>query len=89
VVRKKERVSRPGDMGRTRYHRFPRGWQLFSWLIIAGRAVIFAWQVLDNQLHDLAYLLEPSYLHVGVGRDDGKTAGEAVPIFWRKWIYTC
>jgi hypothetical protein len=59
-----------------------------SRLFVAERVIIFAWQVLDNQLHDLAYLLEPSYLHVGVGRDDGKTAGEAVPIFWRKWIHT-
>ena len=57
-------------------------------LFVAERVIIFVWQVLDNQLHDLAYLLEPSYLHVGVGRNDGKTAGEAVPIFWRKWIYT-
>jgi hypothetical protein len=41
-------------------------------------------EVLNNQLDDLAYLLGSSYHHVGVGRDDGKTAGEAVPVFWRK-----
>lgn len=40
-------------------------------------------QVLNNQLEDLGALLAPAYAHVGVGRDDGKTAGEAVPLFWR------
>lgn len=28
------------------------------------------------------------YAHVGVGRDDGKKAGEAVPIFWRRDLFT-
>jgi len=40
-------------------------------------------EVLHNQLDDLTCLLGSSYDHIGVGRDDGKTAGEAVPIFWR------
>ena len=44
----------------------------------------FALQVLNNQLGDLAHSLVSSYDHIGVGRDDGKTKGEAVPIFWRK-----
>lgn len=35
-----------------------------------------------NQLLDLAALLGPSYGHVGVGRDDGKEAGEYSPIFY-------
>ncbi|KZP20717.1 DNase I-like protein [Athelia psychrophila] len=40
-------------------------------------------EVLNNQLEDLGALLAPQYKHVGVGRDNGKTAGEAVPLFWR------
>lgn len=44
-------------------------------------------EVLHHQLGDLAQLLgedEEGWGHVGVGRDDGKHAGEAVPIFYRK-----
>jgi hypothetical protein len=32
----------------------------------------------------LVKLLSPVYDYVGVGRDDGKEAGEYVPIFWKK-----
>jgi endonuclease/exonuclease/phosphatase family metal-dependent hydrolase len=38
-------------------------------------------EVLANQLNDLQQEL-PSYRHVGVGRDDGKEAGEFAPIFF-------
>ncbi|OGX90226.1 endonuclease/exonuclease/phosphatase family protein [Hymenobacter coccineus] len=40
-------------------------------------------EVLRNQLLDLAGAL-PGYAHVGVGRDDGKEAGEYAPIFYKK-----
>lgn len=40
-------------------------------------------EVLQSQLEDLQKLL-PDYEFVGAGRDDGKTRGEYVPIFFRK-----
>ena len=40
-------------------------------------------EVLHNQLEDLRREL-PQYGYVGVGRDDGKTAGEYAPIFYKK-----
>jgi endonuclease/exonuclease/phosphatase family metal-dependent hydrolase len=40
-------------------------------------------EVLQSQLEDLQKLL-PDYDFVGAGRDDGKTKGEYVPIFFRK-----
>lgn len=40
-------------------------------------------EVLVHQLHDLTEAL-PGYAHVGVGRDDGKEAGEFAPVFWDK-----
>ncbi|PWN19375.1 hypothetical protein BCV69DRAFT_284008 [Microstroma glucosiphilum] len=41
-------------------------------------------EVLHSQLLDLAYLLGEDYDWVGVGRDDGKQAGEAVPVFYKR-----
>lgn len=40
--------------------------------------------MLHSQLLDLAYLLGEDYDWVGVGRDDGKQAGEAVPVFYKR-----
>lgn len=40
-------------------------------------------EVLHNQLLDLQQIL-PGYGYVGTGRDDGNTAGEYSPIFWRE-----
>jgi endonuclease/exonuclease/phosphatase family metal-dependent hydrolase len=40
-------------------------------------------EVLQSQLEDLQKLL-PDYDFVGAGRDDGKTKGEYVPVFFRK-----
>lgn len=40
-------------------------------------------EVLKSQLDDLERML-PDYDFVGVGRDDGKTRGEYVPIFFKK-----
>lgn len=40
-------------------------------------------EVLDHQLHDLLNGLD-GYGYVGVGRDDGKTAGEYAAIFYKK-----
>ena len=42
-----------------------------------------AQEVLVDQLHDMQKLL-PDYSYLGVGRDDGKEAGEYAAIFYRK-----
>ncbi|WVF65820.1 hypothetical protein IAT40_000557 [Kwoniella sp. CBS 6097] len=44
-------------------------------------------EVLHNQLLDLQDLLGAQYSYVGVGRDDGKQAGEYSPIFYDKRKY--
>ena len=44
-------------------------------------------EVLHGQLGDLAALLGEGYGYVGVGRDDGKEAGEYAPVFWRKKVF--
>ncbi|CEQ40478.1 SPOSA6832_02089 [Sporobolomyces salmonicolor] len=41
-------------------------------------------EVLDHQLQDVEKLMGEEWAHVGVGRNDGKRAGEAVPIFYRR-----
>ena len=43
-------------------------------------------EVLHNQFQDLRAGL-PEYDGIGVGRDDGKTAGEYAPLFYRKDKY--
>jgi endonuclease/exonuclease/phosphatase family metal-dependent hydrolase len=43
-------------------------------------------EVLHNQLIDLKAML-PEYSYVGVGRDDGKEAGEYSPIFYKNSLY--
>ena len=40
-------------------------------------------EALVNQVDDLAEAL-PNHDHYGVGRDDGKSAGEHCPIFWNR-----
>ncbi|PWY97558.1 hypothetical protein BCV70DRAFT_166703 [Testicularia cyperi] len=50
---------------------------------------LFAFQeVLDAQYSNLVGWLGDEYDHAGVGRDDGKRAGEAVPIFWRRDVFS-
>jgi endonuclease/exonuclease/phosphatase family metal-dependent hydrolase len=40
-------------------------------------------EVLNSPLHDMLSLL-PDYSYIGVGRDDGKLAGEYSPIFYKR-----
>ena len=40
-------------------------------------------EVLHSQLEDISKAL-PQYDYIGVGRDDGRTAGEYAPIFYKK-----
>ncbi|OAV74318.1 hypothetical protein Barb7_02195 [Bacteroidales bacterium Barb7] len=46
-----------------------------------------AQEVLHNQLADMLNAL-PGYAFIGVGRDDGATAGEYAPIFYKKEVLT-
>ncbi|SOV01370.1 uncharacterized protein UDID_01052 [Ustilago sp. UG-2017a] len=65
-----------------------------SWLLrgpkIADTPLFYDWdlfafqEVLDGQYGNLVQWLGEEYDHAGVGRDDGKRAGEAVPVFWRR-----
>jgi len=47
-----------------------------------------AQEVLHSQLMDLLNNLN-EYSYVGAGRDDGKTQGEYVPVFYKKDRFTC
>lgn len=57
---------------------------LVDQIVVSSPDVIGFQEVLHHQLVDLVSLLSPAYDHVGVGRDDGKEAGEAVPVFWKR-----
>ncbi|WVR03797.1 hypothetical protein IAU60_000792 [Kwoniella sp. DSM 27419] len=62
--------------------------RLVDALLGTGNLDIVGFQeVLHEQLLDLEELLGPTYGHVGVGRDDGKQAGEYSPIFYDKTKY--
>ncbi|EJD54872.1 hypothetical protein AURDEDRAFT_110311 [Auricularia subglabra TFB-10046 SS5] len=53
--------------------------------ILSEGAVMFSVQeALVRQVTDLTELLGPTWDYIGVGRDDGKTAGEYSAIFFRK-----
>ncbi|KAH7347681.1 endonuclease/exonuclease/phosphatase family protein [Plectosphaerella cucumerina] len=50
----------------------------------AGAVTVLGLQeVLDNQLSDVKSGLGSGWAHVGVGRDDGRSAGEYAPILYR------
>ncbi|GAA5877037.1 hypothetical protein JCM3774_006883 [Rhodotorula dairenensis] len=65
--------------------------QLVDQVLFHDLDVVGFQEVLHHQLQDLAQLMgddagqdvDDGWAHVGVGRDDGKHAGEAVPIFYR------
>jgi len=57
--------------------------KVFSLLKEMKPKIICMQEVLNDQLNDLAAAL-PEYGYAGAGRDDGKTAGEAVPVFYLK-----
>jgi len=61
--------------------------RLVDALLSTGEPDILGFQeVLHNQLLDISCLLGEGYGFVGVGRDDGKEAGEYAPVFWRKGV---
>ncbi|EJT80684.1 hypothetical protein GGTG_00678 [Gaeumannomyces tritici R3-111a-1] len=49
-----------------------------------GPTIIAMQEVLNNQLKDVKKGLGSDWDHVGVGRDDGKTKGEYIPILYKK-----
>lgn len=52
-------------------------------------AFICLQEVLHSQLKDIQSGLGQSWDHIGKGRDDGKTAGEFSPVFFRSDTWTC
>ncbi len=73
------RYDNPDDGEHAWPHRRPR---VTSLLQFYAPDLIGLQEVLAHQLDQLAEDL-PGYSHVGVGRDDGKAAGEFSPIFYR------
>ncbi len=64
-------------------HAWPNRKERVASLIRFHQADLIGMQeVLKNQINDLESLL-PGYSWIGVGRDDGKDAGEFSPIFYR------
>ncbi|GAA6029589.1 hypothetical protein JCM8097_000952 [Rhodosporidiobolus ruineniae] len=55
-------------------------------MVLWGEVDVIGFQeALENQIQDLHKLLgEDEWGYVGVGRDDGKKAGESVPIFYQR-----
>lgn len=52
-------------------------------------AFICLQEVLHSQLQDIQSHLGSSWAHIGLGRDDGKAAGEFSPIFYRTDSWSC
>lgn len=56
----------------------------------AGRSAFISFQeALANQVDDIQEELGPSWSHIGVGRDDGKAAGEFSPVFYQADTWKC
>lgn len=78
------RNDNQGDKG-------PRNWDerkatLSSYLLDHKASIIGLQEVKHNQLQDMIEAL-PNHAHVGVGRDDGKTAGEFSPLFYDRRVW--
>lgn len=81
VITYNVRNDNAGDKG-------PKNWPermdtLAAYLLSHKPDIIGLQEVKHNQLLDMVKAL-PDYSHVGVGRDDGKTAGEYSPIFYNR-----
>lgn len=61
--------------------------QLVDQVLFHDLDVVGFQEVLHGQLGDLQEMMgDQEWAHVGVGRDDGREAGEAVPIFYRRCV---
>ncbi|KAK2602749.1 hypothetical protein N8I77_009256 [Diaporthe amygdali] len=55
-----------------------------------GRSAFISFQeALANQVEDIQEELGPTWAHIGVGRDDGKSAGEFSPVFYKTDTWKC
>lgn len=61
--------------------------KVFTLLKEVSPGIICLQEALDGQVNDIANAL-PAYAWAGAGRDDGKTKGEYVPIFYLKKKFT-
>ncbi|ORY91674.1 Endonuclease/exonuclease/phosphatase [Leucosporidium creatinivorum] len=61
-----------------------RRWLVADSILWSELDVVGLQEVLHNQMEDLQQLLGEKWGWVGVGRDDGRQAGEYAPIFYRK-----
>ncbi|KOS17248.1 Uncharacterized protein ESCO_006404 [Escovopsis weberi] len=59
--------------------------------VTAGRdnAFVCLQEVLASQLADIQHRLGASWAHIGRGRDDGRSAGEHSPVFYRPDVWRC
>lgn len=73
------RYDNPDDMGNNWKFRRER---VCRFILQRGLDVVGMQEVLHNQFLDLRQGL-PGYEGIGVGRDDGQTAGEYAPLFYR------
>ena len=78
------RNDNQGDKG-------PRNWDdrkatLAAYLLDQKASIIGLQEVKHNQLLDMDKAL-PNHAYVGVGRDDGKTAGEFSPLFYDRRVW--
>lgn len=82
--------KKPGFWDKNPYGEQPwavRRSRLVDALLSTGELDIVGFQeVYVSQLKDLAVLLGKRFAHVGVGRDDGREAGEYSPIFYDKCV---
>ena len=78
------RYDNPGDGD----HRWPlRKERLVRELLAQQPGVIGMQEVLHSQMQDLRQLMPARYSWVGVGRDDGREAGEYAPIWFDSLQY--
>lgn len=76
----------PGKGKKPKKHEEPwhvRRSYLADQILFQDLALVGLQEVIHHQLEDLRILLGDQYDYVGVGRDDGRQRGEAVPIFYR------
>lgn len=60
-----------------------RRWRILAALHFHRLAVVAFQEALHSQVLDLQAMLGPTWEHVGVGRDDGREAGEYSPLFYQ------
>lgn len=80
-------ASDPGENEEPWSVRQPLVSDLISGVVSDAPALVGLQEVLHEQLVDLKSALGDGWSHIGVGRDDGKEAGEYSPILYRSDIF--